>query len=188
MRDRLDYAMPTASQIPAMVELDRRCLGGMWSESGYQRELESPNSVLRVLQDDSRQIVGLGCFWAITDEAHITLLAIAPGYQRQGIGRWLLWQLLREAHQGQLHHATLEVRLSNAIAQKLYHQFGFQALGQRKRYYPDDEDALILWRSGLQKPNFAQELEAWKTAIASKLSRHQWQVANSDSLYNSRQK
>lgn len=184
MVNRLRYAAPTASQIPAMATLDRHCLGGMWSESGYQRELESPNSVLRILQDEAAQrLVGLGCFWAITDEAHITLLAIAPTHQRQGLGRWLLWHLLREAHQEQLRHATLEVRLGNAIAQKLYHQFGFQALGQRKRYYPDDEDALILWRSGLQAPHFALELQQWQAAIESELNRHKWQVANRESLY-----
>ncbi|PSN20659.1 ribosomal-protein-alanine N-acetyltransferase [filamentous cyanobacterium CCP5] len=177
-----------ANQIPAMVKLDQCSLGGMWSESGYRRELDSPNSVLRILQNRSDHIIGLGCFWAITDEAHITLLAIAPGYQRQGLGRWLLWQLLREAHEHQLHHATLEVRLGNAIAQKLYHQFGFQALGQRKRYYPDDEDALILWRSGLERPGFAQELAVWKTTIASKLDGYKWHLANRDSLYKSHQK
>lgn len=41
---------------------------------------------------------------------------------------------------------TLEVRVSNHIAQRLYAKFGFQGAGVRKGYYSDNkEDALIMW-------------------------------------------
>lgn len=175
---RLYCAAPSANQIADMVALDQRCLGGMWSANGYQRELDSPNSVLRILSTDSARIIGVGCFWAIVDEAHITLLAIDPTYQGQGLGGWLLWHLLQEARRQQLRHATLEVRVSNAIAQKLYSRFGFQALGQRKRYYPDDEDALILWRTGLQDLAFKAELQRWQTTIQAGIRQHGWQIAD----------
>lgn len=177
---RLCYAAPTIEQIPMLVELDSRCLGGMWSANSYQRELESPNGVLRILAADADRVIGLGCFWGIVDEAHITLLAIDSAYQRQGLGRWLLVNLLREACGRELRHATLEVRLSNAIAQRLYQQFGFQSLGRRKRYYPDDEDALILWRSGLQEPTFRDQLQSWHHTAHHQLTLQGWQLTKTE--------
>ena len=144
--------------LPAVVQLDQICLGGLWTEAGYRREIDSPNSdlfVLLVAQD----VVGLGCLWAILDEAHITTLAIHPDYHRQRLGQLLLVQLLESACKRALTHATLEVRASNQRALSLYQKFGFCTAGRRKRYYSDDEDALILWRSQLQKPAFSKLLE-----------------------------
>jgi ribosomal-protein-alanine N-acetyltransferase len=60
------------------------------------------------------------------------------------------------------------VRASNQIALSLYQKFGFQEAGRRRRYYQDNgEDALILWRGGLQSPEFEQELNQWKQQILS---------------------
>ncbi len=87
-----------------MVALDRTSLGGIWTLSGYQRELDSPNSELLILtlDRDDETLIGLACFWAILEEAHITLLAIYPDYQRQGLGKLLLYKLLEKAVQRQL--------------------------------------------------------------------------------------
>jgi [ribosomal protein S18]-alanine N-acetyltransferase len=174
---------PAIEDLPAIVSLDQRCLGGLWSEAGYRREMESPNSLFRVLstvdpmaapEPSMGSIVGIGCLWAILDEAHITVLGIDPAYQGQGLGQWLLLQLLQAAHQRQLHHATLEVRTSNTAAQKLYHKFGFQPVGCRRRYYSDGEDALLLWRSGLQNTEFSQELIQHRTSILIRLRHRGW--------------
>lgn len=166
----------TQAGIEAAVELDRLCLGGMWSLQGYQRELDSPNSEILVLSPSSptekeNAIVGIGCFWAILEEAHITLLAIHPDYQGQGLGQLLLYSLLEKAVQRQLERATLEVRASNQIALSLYQKFGFKEAGRRKKYYPGtDEDALILWCGGLHQPEFSQKLNCWHQQIFSRLA------------------
>ncbi|MEI2422887.1 ribosomal protein S18-alanine N-acetyltransferase [Arthrospira platensis SPKY2] len=166
----LQLKLLTPDLLPAVVELDRLCLGGLWNESGYQRELDSPNSDLviwthptqgqplsglqpisvQVAQTPPLPVIGIGCLWAIVDEAHITLLAIHPDYRGLGLGADLLRALLQLAQQRGLSHATLEVKPSNHIAQSLYQKFGFQIAGRRKKYYADTgEDALILWLSGL---------------------------------------
>jgi [ribosomal protein S18]-alanine N-acetyltransferase len=106
-------------QLEAVVELDRLCLGGLWTLQGYQRELESPNSELLCLSgatDSGEEILGMGCFWAILEEAHITLLAVRPDYQGRGLGQTLLLALLQKASERQLERATLEVRASNEAA------------------------------------------------------------------------
>jgi [ribosomal protein S18]-alanine N-acetyltransferase len=188
---------PTAADIGAIVALDQRCLGGLWSEAGYRRELDSPNSLFRVLSavaptlapeatalPSTPSIVGIGCVWAILDEAHITVLGIDPSCQGKGLGQWLLLHLLQDAQQRQLHHATLEVRLSNTPAHRLYQKFGFQPVGQRRHYYRDGEDALLLWRSGLQNADFLQKLADWRTQILIRLHDQGWQVSNDNCAEN----
>ncbi|MEO1070347.1 MAG: GNAT family N-acetyltransferase, partial [Cyanobacteria bacterium J06638_6] len=51
--------------------------------------------------DREGNLLGLGCYWAILDEAHITVLAVDPRYQRRGLGQWLLTNLLIDACDGQ---------------------------------------------------------------------------------------
>lgn len=131
---------PTLDHLADLIDLDRRSLGGLWSEEGYRRELDSPNSCIRVLsyhrqvgsadpstaaihsiddhgqelaQEPALEFLGLGCYWAIVDEAHITLLGIDPRYQRRGLGQWLLIHLLEDACDRGMARATLEVRASN---------------------------------------------------------------------------
>ncbi|MGB3405419.1 MAG: ribosomal protein S18-alanine N-acetyltransferase [Microcoleaceae cyanobacterium] len=175
----------TEQLLSAAVELDELCLGKLWTLEGYRRELDSPNSDLLVwvppqysvsqtsllsvecpptqCPEISPAVIGLGCVWAIVDEAHITVLAIHPNYRGFGLGKSLLWGLLYCAWQRQLKWATLEVRASNQVAISLYQKFGFKEAGRRRRYYQDNgEDALILWRGGLQYPEFEQELNQWK--------------------------
>ena len=126
----------------------------------------------------TRMLIGLGCLWAILEEAHITILAIDPRFQGQGLGQALLWALLKSANRRQLERATLEVRASNAVALSLYHKFGFKEAGRRKRYYPDTgEDAAIMWRSGLEKPEFQQYLANEKVKICDRLIQKNWQWA-----------
>jgi len=207
----------TAEQLSAAVKLDQLCLGGLWTEAGYRRELESPNSELLVLVrsealklkgseplkieslkgeeaedllqnstsdqamnlsgENEPTLIGLGCFWAILEEAHITLLGVHPDYQRRGLGQLLLEALLRKAQLRGLEWATLEVRASNQAALSLYQKFGFQEAGRRRRYYKDtDEDALILWRKGLQSPEFAELLVNWQRQISDRLASLGWHL------------
>jgi ribosomal-protein-alanine N-acetyltransferase len=123
-------------------------------------------------------LIGIGCYWAILEEAHITLLGIVPEYQRQGLGQALLYALLRSAHQRGLERATLEVRISNQSALTLYQKFGFREAGRRKRYYQNTgEDALVLWRGGLQSPDFVTLLQVWWKDVCSRLHGFGWQFS-----------
>jgi ribosomal-protein-alanine N-acetyltransferase len=163
----------------AMVQLDLACFGGLWTLEGYQRELDSPNSELLGLFTPMvpSGLAGMGCFWEILEEAHITILAIAPSYQRQGFGGALLIALLTAACNRGLERATLEVRGSNSAAISLYEKFGFKKAGVRRRYYQDTgEDALILWRGDLQTPQFQQNLSQWHIQVSQRLNHSGWQL------------
>lgn len=198
----------SVEQLSAAVELDRLCFGGLWTREGYQRELESPNSHLVVLETvpgdrvsgspnqlsgglaqnsvssslttdptSPNILLGLGCFWSILEEAHITILAVHPNYQRQGLGQLLLYALLRDARMRNLEWATLEVKPSNQAALSLYHKFGFTEAGRRRKYYQDTgEDALILWRSGISKPEFEETLSTCFQDIQNHLADWGWKL------------
>ena len=178
--------------LPDAVELDRLCFGGLWAIEGYRRELDSPNSDLLGLwmweTDDCESVragtgappllIGVGCLWAILEEAHIIMLAIHPSFQRQGLGQALLWALLKSACDRQLERSTLEVRDSNLVAVSLYKKFGFKEAGRRKRYYEDTgEDALVMWRRGLEKPEFQQYLAVEKVQMRDRLYQKKWHWA-----------
>lgn len=169
----------TSTWLTAAVALDQTCFGGLWSLAGYQRELESPNSTFWILVDqtnpDSQNLMGLGCYWSILEEAHITILAIDPIYRRQGFGQFLLTTLLASAHKEGLERSTLEVRISNQSALNLYRKVGFREAGRRKRYYQDTgEDAAVLWLSGLATTEFVEQLMGWQSLLANHLQNLGW--------------
>lgn len=175
---------PTLDHLTDLVDLDQHILGGLWGPDLYRQEVDSPNSCLRLLgqprpgsvPSGTLDFFGMGCYWAILDEAHITLLGIRPAYQRRGLGRWLLIHLLEAAWQQGMARATLEVRVSNQGAISLYESLGFTALGTRKRYYGDGEDALILWQNDLKKPEFQEKLRSRRTDIEARLGQQGWQI------------
>jgi [ribosomal protein S18]-alanine N-acetyltransferase len=165
-----------ADRLPEVVELDRLCFGGLWTIDGYKRELESPNSELLVIscKNDSLtlsdRIIGIGCFWAILEEAHITILGIHPDYRGRGLGKLMLCGLLARAIDRQLERATLEVRDGNDVAIAMYEKFGFKVAGRRKKYYQaTGEDALILWCGDLTKEIFREDFAIWQQQIRDNL-------------------
>jgi ribosomal-protein-alanine N-acetyltransferase len=169
----------TSEDLSAILELDQACFGGLWTLEGYQRELDSPNSDLLGIfaPHSSKTLLGMGCFWSILEEAHITIVAVHPQYQRQGLGQALIYALLKTASDRNLERATLEVRASNAAAISLYQKFGFKTAGRRRRYYQDNgEDALILWLSDLQYPSFTEKLQHWHNMIDAQLQKSAWQL------------
>jgi ribosomal-protein-alanine N-acetyltransferase len=175
----------TAAMVPAVLELDRLSLGNLWSAEGYLREIDSPNSDLLIFQpiqpEANLEIAALGCAWAILEEAHITILAVHPTLQRQGLGQAMLVALLQAAYQRQLERATLEVRLSNKKAIALYQKFGFREAGRRKKYYQDTgEDALVMWRGGIHHPDFPAILQQWQQTASDRLRQHGWQIVGWD--------
>ena len=147
---KIQFKLLTEKELEQVIELDNLCFGGLWSLEGYRREIYSPNSILLIITIDvneEEKVIGIGCFWSVLEEAHITILAIHPDFQRQGLGKLLLTNLLAEAQKKNLERATLEVGKSNSIALNLYKKLGFTVAGERKKYYKKTgEDALILWK------------------------------------------
>jgi ribosomal-protein-alanine N-acetyltransferase len=95
--------------------------------------------------DERGQIVGFAGLWLMIDEAHITTIANHPDWRGRGVGELMLSALIGIAYEIGARRVTLEVRVSNAVAQSLYRKYGFGIEGRRKRYYSDNhEDAYVM--------------------------------------------
>lgn len=107
-----------------------------------------------------RKVVGYAGVMVAVDEAHITTVAVAPEHHRQKVATHLLLAILTEARRMGAQAATLEARVANRGAHRLYAGFGFAPVGVRPGYYAETgEDALIMWAHDLQSQEFANRLE-----------------------------
>ncbi|TFJ91529.1 ribosomal protein S18-alanine N-acetyltransferase [Lentibacillus salicampi] len=93
-----------------------------------------------------QQLVGYAGMWHVIDDAQITSIAVAPSFRGRKLGKSLFLYILEQAIQMGAKRLSLEVRVSNTVAQRMYRKFGLVPGGLRKNYYTDDqEDAIVMW-------------------------------------------
>ena len=137
-----------------------------WPEQAYRSEIQTNRLASYLVARVEGEVVAYGGIWLMVDEAHVTTVAVDPGWRRQKIGARLLLALLDVALARGAHEATLEVRLSNLPARRMYEAFGFRPVGLRPRYYSDnDEDALIMTTDPLDTPGMRNRIEQLRTSI-----------------------
>lgn len=104
---------------------------------------------------DTGSILGFAGMWLMFDEAHITTIGVRRSLRGRGLGELLLVHMVDAAREMGANRLTLEVRVSNLVAQALYKKYTFKEEGVRKRYYSDDgEDALIMWSDRIDEAPF----------------------------------
>jgi ribosomal-protein-alanine N-acetyltransferase len=135
----------TEADVPAVVELDQISFSLPWPERSFRFEV-SGNSASRCwVAEADGHVVGMIVAWLFVDEVHIATIATYPDFRRQGIAQKLLAHTLRYTMDEGAVTSFLEVRESNLAAQEMYHKFGYENSGRRKRYYKDnDEDAILM--------------------------------------------
>lgn len=142
----------TLADVDAVGNLEERCFDDPWTRSTFRNELTSNNLahywVVRPTPGADAAlppILAYGGFWLMGDEAHIVNVATHPDFRRQGLGQLVVLGMIEAARQAGARLVTLEVRMSNRAAQKLYARLGFVEVGERRRYYNDNgEDALLM--------------------------------------------
>ena len=114
-----------------------------------------------------QKLAGYVGVWFQGNEAHITEIAVREGLRGLGIGELLLIGSIRSATKYGSTVVTLEVRVSNFIAQRLYEKYGFSTAGIRKGYYSDNrEDALIMTTSPIHTPDYQSQFDLLQQAYA----------------------
>ena len=94
----------------------------------------------------------------MTDEAHVTGIAVRGSHRGRGLGELLLMSSIEMAMRRNSRVVTLEVRVSNRVAQSLYTKYGFDQTGLRKRYYTDNqEDAYIMTTAPISSPEYSEK-------------------------------
>ena len=134
----------TMADVDGVAAVEAATFPTPWSRDAFASEMNNVAARYLVAEKDGR-VIGFAGAWIILDESHITNIAVYKEERGQGIGRKLTEGLMQYLSNLGAAYATLEVRKSNEVAQKLYKSLGFIKLGVRKRYYEDNgEDALIM--------------------------------------------
>lgn len=119
----------------------------------------------------SGPILAYGGFWLMVDEAHIATIATRPEWRGCGLGALLMLELLDRAIEQGARTSTLEVRAGNISAQRLYEKLGYAIAGQRRRYYRNGEDGLLMTTPELTAPAMQARLAAARLDALTKLER-----------------
>jgi len=135
-------------------EIERGSYPTPWSRSMFASELAKPSSLcLGAFDPESGRLVGYLVISRYVDAWHVMNVAVAPARRRQGIASLLLERLFGLTSGRSRRGYTLEVRVSNTGAIKLYERLGFRPRGVRRGYYTDNrEDALIMWKDPVPEP------------------------------------
>jgi ribosomal-protein-alanine N-acetyltransferase len=138
----------------AIEAIERVSYPTPWSRSMFAGELAKPSSLsLGAFDPESGELVGYLVISRYVDAWHVMNVAIRPDRRRQGIASLLLNRLFDLTSGRSRRGYTLEVRVSNEGAIKLYERLGFRPRGVRRGYYTDNrEDALIMWKDPVQEP------------------------------------
>jgi [ribosomal protein S18]-alanine N-acetyltransferase len=138
----------TPKDLEAIEQIERRSYPTPWSRSMFASELSKPSSIsLGAFEAETGELVGYLVISRYVDAWHVMNIAVAPERRRQGIAVALFERLFELTAADGRRGYTLEVRISNEAAIKLYERLGFQSRGVRRGYYTDNrEDALVMWR------------------------------------------
>jgi ribosomal-protein-alanine N-acetyltransferase len=172
----------TLADIPEVVAVEQASYSMIWPAKAYDHELRKNDLahyfVLRAAPQPTNHqlkqppLIGLGGFWLMIDEIHISTIAIHPDWRGLGLGEWMLIKLLEEGGALGAEVATLEVRPSNRAARSLYEKYGFLEVGRRRNYYIDNgEDALILTTPSLSLPDYQTMFRQRRAALFRRLAR-----------------
>jgi [ribosomal protein S18]-alanine N-acetyltransferase len=131
-----------------------------WSMTLFLQEIARRNDRVYLVARSGPHVVGYGGLMTTGDEAHITTIAVDPAFHGRRIGTRIMLALMDAAIEGGAKSVSLEVRMSNLIAQRMYRRFGFQAVGIRRGYYIETgEDALVMWADNVDSTAYEALLE-----------------------------
>jgi ribosomal-protein-alanine N-acetyltransferase len=154
------------ADIPSVHAIERSSFIVPWPDDAYRNEILTNRLASYVVARSGDDVVGFAGLWVMVDEAHITTFAVDPRWRRRGIGERLLLALLDLAVARRAREATLEVRLSNMPARRLYEKYGFRPVGIRPRYYSSNgEDALIMTTDPLASPGMRERVDRLRAAL-----------------------
>lgn len=146
MEEIVQFRLMTVEDIDQIYKIEISSFTIPWSKEAFFNEMTTNQYAKYVVMELGDTIIGYCGLWIIFDEGHITNIAVLPEYRGRKLGDALLKQVIEFSRSQGVKTLSLEVRLSNEVAQNLYRKYGFKAGGIRKNYYVDNhEDALVMW-------------------------------------------
>ena len=137
----------TFDDIDDVLKVEEECFVISWTREDFEREMVENKMALYFVAKIDEKIVGYAGMWHVVNEGQITNVAVLPEYRNMSVGSALMEELIKSAEEREMIGITLEVKISNYTAQRLYSKYGFKPEGIRKNYYKDtNEDAIIMWK------------------------------------------
>jgi [ribosomal protein S18]-alanine N-acetyltransferase len=163
---RLEIVRMRRRHLRGVMAIERQAYARPWSPNLFVAEMTEPNNrcyLVARLDKEVAGYIGLICYG---DEAHVTNIAVDPMLQGQYIAHRLLYEELLAAIEMGAHAVSLEVRVTNWRAQRLYSRFGFRPVGVRRNYYAElHEDALIMWTDDVRSELYRERLGALASSL-----------------------
>jgi len=145
----------TLSDLVAIERIEQRAYPTPWSRSMFASELAKGSSICLGAVDTEAEdaLVAYLIISRYADAWHVMNVAVHEEYREHGIATRLLSRLFELTAGDGRRGYTLEVRVSNSGAIRLYEKLGFVPRGIRRGYYTDNrEDALIMWKDPVREP------------------------------------
>ncbi len=135
-----------ADDVEIVSKIESEVFSMPWSAKDFLEMVEADYANYYVAELDG-EIAGCCGIRNIAGDGEITNVVVAPSYRRRGIALKMMEYMLEEAVKAGIGDCTLEVRVSNQPAIRLYERLGFKGEGIRPHFYDKpDEDALIMWK------------------------------------------
>lgn len=149
-----------------VMAIERRVYARPWSPNLFAAEIADPRNRCYLVARTHKEVVGYGGLICYGEEAHITNVAVDPMHQGHGIATRLLAELIPQAIELGARAVSLEVRVTNWGAQRIYARFGFRPVGIRRNYYQEvSEDALIMWTDDVRTAAYRRRLDAIEESL-----------------------
>jgi ribosomal-protein-alanine N-acetyltransferase len=146
--------------IRGVMAIERQVYPRPWSPSLFLSEIHAGRTRTYLVAVQGTAVIGYGGVMCYAEEAHVTTIAVDPEQQRRKIGTRVLYELIKEAREMGAESVSLEVRMSNWGAQRMYGKFGFRPVGVRKNYYQETgEDALVMWADDIRTSAYSRLLD-----------------------------
>ncbi|RAK15212.1 ribosomal-protein-alanine N-acetyltransferase [Anoxybacillus vitaminiphilus] len=142
----ITFRQMTLDDLDDVLKIEHASFTLPWSRESFYNELVHNKYSNYIVMEWNGQVIGYCGMWLVIDEAHITNVAVLPEFRGKKLGEALMRKAMETAKERGAKTMTLEVRVSNHVAQSLYRKLGFLNGGIRKQYYTDNqEDALVMW-------------------------------------------
>lgn len=129
--------------VEAIVSLDQEVLQTNWHEKLYAESIVFKDTQSLVLDHEGR-LIGFLIYRKIGGDFEIIQLALNKEYQRQGLASMMIDYMIQDAQSSHIEFIYLEVEIDNLPALNLYKKYGFEAIHQRKNYYGQGQDAIVM--------------------------------------------
>jgi ribosomal-protein-alanine N-acetyltransferase len=138
----------TFKDIDQVLVVEELSFATPWNRAALEFEMKENEHAHYFVAEIDNEIVAYCGAWFVMDQGTITNIAVNPTFRGRKIGDVLFNHVLLFAKESGISEMSLEVRVSNEVAQCLYRKYGFMDGGIRKNYYVDNnEDARVMFRS-----------------------------------------